>query len=492
VNHSLLLRTALLFGTTSLALGACADDTSDAIDDETADTGFTEDAGATGDAGATDSGSTDTAGTDAGGTDAGDAAPTYYEVVKPILDAHCAGCHVEGGVGPFPMTTYAEVQAMAPAIADSIARGSMPPWDAEPVAEYLYDPSLSDAQIEAVLAWADGGALEGDPAAEGPAVNLELGSLSRVDVTVGLASPYTPETRPDEYRCFVLDWPYEEPTWITGFRADPSALSIAHHAIAWYVPAGFAEVVDAAEGADGRPGYDCFGSAAPTGADDFPAGIFGAWAPGTDGFDYPEGTGQRMNPDDRIVLQMHYSLAAGGDVADQATVSFSTSDDVALRAGSVAHFNFQWFVDGDSMAIPAGEANVMHEHSAPLVGSPLVAAMMPEVDTDNGLRIYGVIPHLHQIGTSLTLEVERPDGTIEPIVDIAEWDFNWQRQYFLAEPIDLTAEDRVNLRCTWDNSPGNQPVYNGAVREPLDLGWGDGSFDEMCLGLFFVSEVPAD
>src|SRR5690349_16461633 len=45
---------------------------------------------------------------------------TYYADAKPILDARCGSCHVEGGIAPFPLTTYAEVVDYALDIADVV------------------------------------------------------------------------------------------------------------------------------------------------------------------------------------------------------------------------------------------------------------------------------------------------------------------------------------------------------------------------------------
>jgi hypothetical protein len=45
----------------------------------------------------------DSLGPDAG-SDA-DPAPTYFEQVKPLIDARCTHCHTTGGLAPFPLET---------------------------------------------------------------------------------------------------------------------------------------------------------------------------------------------------------------------------------------------------------------------------------------------------------------------------------------------------------------------------------------------------
>lgn len=78
--------------------------------------------------------------------DAGTAS-NYWHDAKPILDAKCANCHTIGGIAPFPLLTYTDVEARAPLIRASIAVGHMPPWPPNNCCQsYQHDRSLSEAQ----------------------------------------------------------------------------------------------------------------------------------------------------------------------------------------------------------------------------------------------------------------------------------------------------------------------------------------------------------
>jgi hypothetical protein len=44
------------------------------------------------------------------------------------------------------------------------------------------------------------------------------------------------------------------------------------------------------------------------------------------------------------------------------------------------------------------------------------------------------------------------------------------------------------MQCWWDNSAANQPLVDGMPKEPSDVGWGEGTFDEMCLGVVYVAK----
>ena len=57
-------------------------------------------------------------------------------------------------------------------------------------------------------------------------------------------------------------------------------------------------------------------------------------------------------------------------------------------------------------------------------------------------------------------------GGEECVLDIPTWDFNWQDDYQLVQPIQLSTFDSLTLTCEWDNSAENQPIIGGEQQEP--------------------------
>src|SRR5690606_13399799 len=140
-------------------------------------------------------------------TDATAGAPTYYGHAKAILDAACVSCHSPDNIAPFSLETYAEASMFAPVLAPAIEAGTMPPWPPGPSGRgYLHDRSLTEADAAILLEWIDGGASEGDPA-DAPEPPAPDGAPIDYDVEILTPGPYTPTLAPDEYRCFVLEWP---------------------------------------------------------------------------------------------------------------------------------------------------------------------------------------------------------------------------------------------------------------------------------------------
>ena len=78
----------------------------------------------------------------------------------------------------------------------------------------------------------------------------------------------------------------------------------------------------------------------------------------------------------------------------------------------------------------------------------------------------------------LCAKIIKADGTESCLIDVPHYDFNWQRTYAFAEPINVPAGTRIVHRTVYDNSdknPGN-PDPNQEVR------WGLQSHQEMLYG----------
>jgi hypothetical protein len=289
---------------------------------------------------------------------------------------------------------------------------------------------------------------------------------------------YEPQLKPDDYRCFVVDWTEESTRYITGMNMVPGNPAIVHHVIAFHVPPSLVDPAIEKEESEDGPGYTCFGA---PGINDSslgqPGGVqwLGSWAPGGQGVNFPEGTGIIVQPDSKVILQVHYNTYEGETQTDRSTVQFSVEDSVDTVAHYLPWTNPSWVFSPSLMSIPAGDAEVVHSFGMDLAS---VAGM--------SFRIYSANLHMHMLGSRARTWIRRSDGD-DCLLEIPRWDFNWQHEFLLEEPKLLAAGDELWLECEWDNSADNQPVIQGEQIEPRDVGWGDGTTDEMCLAIFYVT-----
>lgn len=423
-----------------------------------------------------------TADTDAGSTDSdpSDTTPTYHRDVLPILDTRCGACHTAGGQAPFDVHYEAAAWASGPpdwaalAVA-AVDAGTMPPWspadDCFPIQAVRDVP---ETELAVLHAWADAGFPEGDLADEPKPGDGVPDTLGEPDLVFRSEVAYTPDpTAPDDYRCIVVDPSVENDAWVRAVTVAPDARRVLHHVILYRMDAGWADDVAGWDAAADGVGYPCFGSPGTWDAE-----ALAGWAPGQRPEVYGEGVARRLAKGSVLVLQVHYNtlgLEPAAIPADRTAVELWTLPDGESPKLEVLSFPL---ADVD-LDIPAGDPNVVEESSVSL-------------DQLNGLRrTIGVFPHMHTLGTSIRLDAVHSDGTSQCVVDIPDWNFAWQQAYFFEEASRLLIgnNDQLKLRCTFDNSPTNQQTVNGVLQEPRQVGWGEGTNDEMCLVYLYVT-VP--
>src|SRR6202163_3867163 len=91
---------------------------------------------------------------------------TFSKDVAPILQAKCQECHQPNSIAPMSLITFQEARPWARSIKERVATRQMPPWHIDRsvgVQKFKNDISLTDEQLATIVAWVDGGALQGDP-----------------------------------------------------------------------------------------------------------------------------------------------------------------------------------------------------------------------------------------------------------------------------------------------------------------------------------------
>jgi hypothetical protein len=408
---------------------------------------------------------------------------SYYKDIKPLAEEKCVMCHQDGGIAPFSLTSYEDFAAKKEKVKVAVESRVMPPWLAAPgCSQYVSDRSLSDDQIKTFTDWIEGGAAKGNEA-DYRAPEQPAAGLSRVDTTLMMAEPYTPKITPDEYRCFLLDWPAQTTQYLTGFRARPGDGRIVHHVIAFYASPENVAAYQALDDADPDPGYACFGGPGNGGQR---ANWLGGWAPGSPGNDFAAGTGLRIEPGSKVILQVHYNTSTTMPVPDQTAIDFKIDSTVEKEAVVQPFTNVSW-VKNHTMEIPAGAEDTMYSYAAD--PTPFLSLLTNGLLKDGvPVTVWGATLHMHQHGTQAVTRLEHADGKSECMLDIPRWNFHWQGSYGFEKPKTLAPGDELYLECHWDNSAAAQPQQNGAQLPPETLNWGEGTGDEMCLAAFYLTQ----
>jgi hypothetical protein len=378
-------------------------------------------------------------------------APVFTRDIAPILYKHCAACHHEGEVAPFPLITYEDAKKRARLIAEVTRTRLMPPW--KPVAGYNHfagERRLTEAQIQTIARWAANGAPEGNgarlPAPPRFTADWQLGTP---DLVVELPEAFeVPSEGQDVYECFVVAMNLPRDWFIRAVEFRPSNRRVVHHALL------FADAGQTSR----ESRYPCFGTIGllPT------LGI-GGWSPGMGPIRMPEGAAPPLPARSKLIAQVHYH-PDGKPEQDRWSAGFYFTDQAPVRR--VVDVG----LSSNSIDIPAGDAHyVVRQHFTIPIAVDAV----------------GIIPHAHLLCREMRGWAMLPDGRKQWLLNIRDWDFNWQDQFQYAQPIRLPADTRIEMEFVYDNSAANARNPNSP---PQRVRWGPGTGDEMA-GLH-VQAIP--
>ena len=102
------------------------------------------------------------------------------------------------------------------------------------------------------------------------------------------------------------------------------------------------------------------------------------------------------------------------------------------------------------------------------------------------ITIHGVAGHMHLLGRSIKIEVQPGTPQAQTILDIPVWDFDDQGSRPI-EPITLAAvrAGEGDLHATSSGCATSCPSFEG--QPDRYVVWGEGTTDEMCLGMLQVT-----
>src|SRR5215831_6132124 len=158
---------------------------------------------------------------------------TFNKDVLPILQNNCQTCHRPGGIAPMSLLTYQNARPWAKAIKAAVVNKQMPPWFADPhYGEFRNAPKLTSADIQTLVAWADTGAGEGDPADKAAPVQWKDGWRIKPDVVISVPEAHVvPAKGVGEIQSFFVPNPFKEDTWVTSIEIRPGDPAVVHHVI---------------------------------------------------------------------------------------------------------------------------------------------------------------------------------------------------------------------------------------------------------------------
>ena len=196
-------------------------------------------------------------------------------------------------------------------------------------------------------------------------------------------------------------------------------------------------------------------------------GDLGGWAPGIQPIPLPEGIGRFLPRGGDIIIQMHYH-PSGKAETDRTRIGLHF-------ARKPIRQTLHWAAAlNPGLKLPPGGSNI-----------EIKAAWPVPVD----LVAHAVTPHMHLLGRDIAMSITYPDGRVQDLIKIDDWDFNWQYSYFFEKPLDLPKGSVLNVVSHYDNTSANPRNPN---KPPKLVKWGEATTDEMCVGFIAVTKKGQD
>jgi tetratricopeptide (TPR) repeat protein len=379
----------------------------------------------------------------------GDVSPTYADDIAPLIALHCASCHRPGGGAPFSLLTYDEVRPRASQIADVVKKRLMPPWLPERgYGLFKAERRLSDGEVATVEQWARSDARRGESAAPAATASPGEWTLGTPDLIVTVPPFDVPPNGPETFRNFSILVPITSRRYVRAVEFRPGATQTIHHARVLLDETGASGRVVERDPSSGYVGM----------LEDeahFPEGHFVGWTPGKEASQVPDGMAWALEPDTRLVAQLH--LRPTGVVEHvQARIGLYFTDNAPTRTPSMIRLGSK------AIDIPpgAGAYTISDVYVLPV-----------------DVSVYAVMPHAHYLAREVKAYAELPDKRMVWLLYIKAWDFDWQEDYQYEQPIALPKNSTIIVQYTYDNSDGNR---RNPFRPSRRVTYGPNATDEMC------------
>ena len=346
------------------------------------------------------------------------------EVVR-IFQRHCLACHNSGTITNISLASYAQARPWAKAFKEEVLEKRMPPYQAvKGFGRFHDDFSLTQREVDQIVAWVEGGAPQGDEKNLPPSLPTGGWVLGQPDLVLEPASEdKIPAGEGDEYRCITLGTNLKEDRWVTAVDFRPGQGSAVHCAT---FGIDITQVHDMSDHLQ-----DCAA-----------ANRLATWMPGQAVSRLPRNVARLLPAGARIVMRIHYHKT-GEAVSDKSSLGLYFAKDRTTKPLRIIALT------APETDMPAGVERYRVK----------VSYTIPAASEAIAVR-----PLLFPFARSVEVTVHRPDGTIEALIWVKDHRYDWQPDYTFKKPVTLPKGTRIDVIAYLDNSDKNQNNPNRPAR----------------------------
>jgi mono/diheme cytochrome c family protein len=400
--------------------------------------------------------------------------PTFTKDVAPILFKNCLRCHGASGIASrYALASYEDAFGRAQVIKEKVSTRQMPPWPADPEKSLKFrnDARLSQAEIDTIVAWVDGGAPKGNDA-DLPAIEKFQQGLAQVDgrkpdLVIALSGDvHLPATGELPYARQLIQLPFRGDRWVIATETEPTNPAVVHHMALTEVslpdgmtPSGLEQLAESMRKM-GNPAKPVTPTAVVT-TPSIPklTDMLGIYTPGTTLEVYPSGTAKllRGGENDYLNFNIHYETTGRPEI-DRSQIAFWFQPEPPLHqlfrvngAGEAIIANGRELLTDD----PGVKAEGTHVAIPPIPMSAENYELIGMTAYTDPITLYQFQPHAHHHCKDFTYTVVYPDGHELTLLTVPHYDHRWQMAYELEEPLHLPAGSKIVVTAHYENSSMN-------------------------------------
>lgn len=375
--------------------------------------------------------------------------PSYKNDIAPIIAENCASCHREGGIAPFAMDSHTMILGWSPMIREVLLTKRMPPGQIDShIGDFINSMVLADDDVQKLVHWIEAGAPnDAATSAEDPLTQLSWPesewAFGEPDYIINVPPQEVPATGILDYYNAVVSVDIDEDRWVRASQYIPGDRTVLHHTLHSIIPPGATKGGSLLGGDDpDRPGI------AP-------------YIPGQSPREEPSNTGGLLKAGSKIAMQMHFTTT-GKAAVDESRIGLwfypkGFVPEERMSGECACHFTPTW------VNIPPYDPDYEMEQT---------------ITIEDDSRLYSLTSHMHFRGKRMRFYATYPDGNKEELLNIANYNYNWQLAYTFAEPKFMPAGTQITAVGAFDNSAQNKMNPDPARSVP----WGLQSMDEMFFG----------
>jgi len=368
-------------------------------------------------------------------------------------------------MAPMSLVTYDETRPWAKSIRQRVIQRQMPPWHIDPsvgVQKFKNDMSLTTEQISTIVRWVDASAPLGDPKdmpapKQWPAPNewKAARELGQPDLVIKSEAYTMAAHHQDVWWRPVSNLPVTEPRWVRAVEMRPGTAAgrrITHHAVAYLLQDDPDSVATASADLGGR-------------------GMLMEWAIGK-GYDlYRPNTGKLLLPGAQISWDVHIH-AVGEEIRDDVELGiwlYPKGQEPQYRTYLTGFQALRGFESSTDSQNRAGRNIDIPPNS--IISSDNYTVLKHAAILEN------FQPHMHLRGKAMAVEAILPDGTLQTVSYVGNFNFNWMTNYIYADDAAPAFPKGTTIHVTawYDNTHANP---NNPDPDQW-VGFGDRTVDEM-------------